>query len=92
MRVIYYFTAGWCNPCKTMRPIFEEIMKDEPYIGIQYIDADSYRDIVKAHKVSSVPTMILFEDGKELRRITGAKNKKQLMKFIYDINVVDDNG
>lgn len=89
MKVIYYFTAQWCQPCKAMRPVFEEIMREEPYIGAQYIDVDEYLEIAKKYKVSAVPTLIYFEDGKEIKRVSGSKNKKQLMKFIYDIDVTE---
>ena len=81
MRVVYYFTADWCNPCKKTRPIVEE-MNRETHTKFQIIDVDSELELTKVFEIRSVPTFILIEDGKEINRITGAQNKDQLEKFI----------
>ena len=81
MRVVYYFTADWCNPCKKTRPIVEEINR-ETHTKFQIIDVDSELELTKRFEIRSVPTFILLEDGKEINRITGAQNKNQLENFI----------
>lgn len=80
MKTVFYFTADWCQPCKKVKPIVEE-MKKEGY-QFQMIDADYEQLLVKQFKVNSVPTFILLEDGKELNRITGAKTQNELKDFI----------
>ncbi len=80
MKTVFYFTTEWCQPCKKVKPIVEE-MKKEGY-QFQMIDADYEQLLVKQFKVSSVPTFILLEDGKELNRITGAKTQNELKDFI----------
>lgn len=81
MRHILYFTAEWCNPCKRVRPIAEELDRDG-VIKFQYIDADDNLDLCKKFEIKAVPTFILIEDGNELRRINGAKTKEELETFI----------
>jgi thioredoxin 1 len=81
MRVIYYFTADWCNPCKKVKPIVEEINKDST-IKFQMIDVDSEIELAKRFEIMSVPTFILMDDGKEINRIIGAQNKENLLDFI----------
>jgi thioredoxin 1 len=85
MRHILYFTAEWCNPCKRVRPIAEEIDR-EGIIKIQYIDADDNGDLCRKFEIKAIPTFILIEDNREIRRINGAKTKEQLMEFINESN------
>ena len=80
MKNVFYFTADWCGPCKTTRPIIEE-MKREGF-EFQIIDADYEQLLVKRFEIKSVPTFILFENEKEINRTTGAKTRKELQSFI----------
>ncbi len=79
MRHILYFTAEWCNPCKKVRPIVEELNRESADIRFQIVDADSEVDLVKSFEVRSIPTFILIEDGKEIKRLSGAQTKDQLL-------------
>ena len=85
MRHILYFTAEWCNPCKRVRPIVEELDRDG-VIKIQYIDADDNSELCKKFEVKAIPTFILIEDNVELRRMNGAKTKEQFVEFIDGSN------
>ena len=80
MKNVFYFTADWCQPCKKVKPIVEEMKKEG--FQFQMIDADYEQLLVKQFKVSSVPTFILLEDGKEISRMSGAKTKEELERFI----------
>lgn len=81
MRHILYFTAEWCNPCKRVRPIAEDLDRDG-VIKIQFVDADDNTDLCKKFEIRAIPTFILIEDGQEVRRINGAKTREQLEEFI----------
>ena len=85
MKHILYFTAEWCNPCKRVRPIAEELDKDG-VIKIQFIDADDNADLCKKFEIKSIPTFIMIENGEETRRINGAKTREQLEDFINGSN------
>jgi thioredoxin 1 len=82
MKNVFYFTAEWCGPCKTTRPIVEEMKKEG--FEFQIIDADYEQLLVKRFEIKSVPTFILFKNEKEVRRITGAKTRKELEDFINE--------
>lgn len=81
MKTIFYFTAEWCGPCRNTRPIIEQMNRDG-YAKFQFIDIDYEQDLAKKFHIRSVPTFILFEDNKEVRRIIGAQNKQSMEKFI----------
>ena len=90
MSHVLYFTADWCNPCKKVKPIVEE-MNRESIIKFQLVDVDSEMELVKRFEIRSVPTFILIEDGKEIKRATGAQTRGQLEEFIsYEKNIQDD--
>ena len=89
MKTVFYFTAEWCGPCKTTRPIVEEMKKEG--FEFQRIDADYEQLLVKQFKVKSVPTFILLEDGKEINLITGAKTRKELENFINYEKTTQEN-
>jgi thioredoxin 1 len=78
---VLYFTADWCNPCKKVKPIVEEINKDS-VTKFQLIDVDLEMELAKKFEIRSVPTFILLESGKEIKRITGAQTREQLKSFI----------
>jgi thiol-disulfide isomerase/thioredoxin len=80
---VFYFTADWCNPCQRTKPIAEELKRDG-LIDFQFIDADSEMELVKKFEIKSIPTYILIENGKEVKRMNGAKTRNQFLEFIAD--------
>ena len=80
MKHVFYFTADWCVPCKRVRPIVQELVQEGH--SFQIIDVDIEKELVKNFEIVSVPTFILFENKKEIKRISGAKTKKELESFI----------
>ena len=82
MKQVYYFTADWCGPCKQVRPIVEELNRDQLEVKFQIIDVDSEGELARRFEVKSIPTFILIEDGQEINRFTGAKSRNDLENFI----------
>jgi thioredoxin-like negative regulator of GroEL len=78
---VLYFTAEWCNPCQRTRPIAEEL-KSEGVIDFTFIDADSELELVQKFGIKSIPTYILLEDGREVKRMNGAKTREQFLEFV----------
>ncbi len=77
------FWAPWCGPCRMMAPVMEALAaKGEVAVGSLNIDEEA--DIGQKYSISSVPTFILFKDGKEVGRKTGATAQADLEKFISD--------
>ena len=77
---LFYYTAPWCNPCQTLGPTMEEVAKQIP-VRKQNID---YTDpaVLQAANIRSVPTVVLVEDGQELRRFTGVKSFNQIIDWL----------
>lgn len=80
MKTVFYFTAEWCGPCKKTKPVVEDLKKEG--FEFQMIDADYEQLLVERFEIKSIPTFILFENEKEIKRITGAQNKQSLLDFI----------
>jgi thiol-disulfide isomerase/thioredoxin len=80
MKHVLYFTADWCNPCQRTKPVADEL-KREGLIDFIFVDADTELELLEKFGIKSVPTYILIEDGKEIKRMNGAKNKEQFLEF-----------
>jgi thioredoxin 1 len=79
-KVAVDFWAEWCGPCRMVAPILEALAEDFPeQITIYKVNADENSGLTAELKISSIPTIIVFEDGKETKRITGAKPRGILM-------------
>ena len=81
MKHILYFTADWCNPCKKVKQIVEELNRDSA-VKFQIIDVDQEAQIANAMNVRSVPTFIVIKNGSEIKRAIGAQTKEQLQELI----------
>ena len=82
MKTAKYFTATWCGPCKTFKPVVIEI-KEEGY-SIEIIDIDEHQDIAVKYRISSAPTMVIEVNGIEVDRFIGALPKKQVIQKLID--------
>jgi len=77
------FHASWCPPCRTLAPVLEQVAKEvtgKAVIG--KIDIDSEPKTATRFQITSVPTMILFKNGKEMGRLEGLRNAADIKKFI----------
>lgn len=83
--VLVDFFATWCGPCKMLSPILKEV-KDNlgDRIGIIKIDVDKNQQVAAQYQVRGVPTMILFQKGKQLWRQSGVVDKNTLIKIILE--------
>ena len=81
MRHVLYFTADWCNPCQRTRPVAEELRRDG-LIDFIFVDADTEIKLLEEFGIRSVPIYILIEDGKEIKRMNGAKTRQEFLDFV----------
>ncbi len=81
MSHVLYFTAEWCNPCQRTKPVAEELHA-QGIINFEFIDADSEVEMINKFQVKAVPTYILIEDGKEVKRMNGAKTREDFLEFV----------
>ena len=76
MKTAKYFTATWCGPCKSFKPIMNEIA-NEGY-SVQFIDIDQNQTLTSQYNVRSVPTTVIEENGVEVDRFVGALPKESV--------------
>ena len=78
------FYADWCGPCRMLTPVLEELQQEiQDKAIIAKIDIDEAQKIASSFQVTSVPTLILFQDGKEIGRIVGLRDKEAIKEFIF---------
>ena len=77
--VLVDFYANWCGPCKMLGPILEEV---SDLIQIVKVDVDNFEEISKKYRVMSIPTIVLFKNGEEIKRNVVFIDKNTLEKFI----------
>ena len=77
--ILVDFWAEWCGPCHIIAPVLEEIAGEQDKIDIGKLNVDHNPQPAAAHDVMSIPTLILFKDGVEKKRIVGAAPKHRLL-------------
>ena len=80
MKTMKYFSATWCGPCKTFKPIMTEIA-GEGY-SVEFIDVDRQQDLAAKYNVRSIPTTVIEKDGIEVDRFIGSVSKQSVMEKI----------
>ena len=80
------FWATWCMPCKMMVPALNDVADElNGKAKVAKVDVDQHQSLAAKYKVRSIPTLILFKDGKEVKRFVGVKDKNFLLKQIKEV-------
>ena len=69
--VLADFNADWCGPCKSMRPMLDELAKENTSYKIVSINIDEEDELAEDYDVASIPCLVVFKDGKEVNRSVG---------------------
>ncbi len=82
--VLVDFFATWCGPCKMLTPVLEEMASDRSSVKIVKVDIDESMDLARQYGIMSVPTLLLFKDGKLISQTTGFMPKNDLENWINE--------
>ncbi|MBQ7240819.1 MAG: thioredoxin [Bacilli bacterium] len=81
-KVLADFNADWCGPCKMLRPIIDELAEEKDNVKIVSINIDNEDELAEKYNVSSIPCLVLFENGEESRRSIGLIPKEEIENII----------
>ena len=79
--VIVDFYADWCDPCKMMSPILDDIANElGSKIKVCKVNVDESRDIAMKYEIMSIPTLIIFKNGKIVNTLVGLRDKNEIIQ------------
>jgi thioredoxin 1 len=83
--VLVDFWATWCGPCKMVAPVVEELAKE--YAGkitFAKVNVDENQPLSSRYSIRSIPTLLLFKEGKPMQQVVGFRPKAELKKILDD--------
>lgn len=80
--ILVDFWATWCGPCRMIAPVLEEVAKERPDVTVCKVDVDEERDLALEYGVSSIPTLLVFRDGKVVNQSIGAIPKERILAML----------
>jgi thioredoxin 1 len=76
MKQYIYFSAPWCGPCRMLGPVMERVNATIP---VQKVNIEEQSSLAQQYNVRSIPTVVLLENGNEIKRIVGAKSESEYL-------------
>ena len=80
--VLVDFWAPWCGPCRMMAPVLERLAGERPRLQIAKVNSDEQQELGARFQIRSIPTLILFRNGRELARQSGAMDLGSLTRWL----------
>jgi len=81
-KVLVDFWASWCGPCKMLSPVVEQLSDEVQDVKFVGLDVDDSERLAMKYGISSIPCLVLFENGEEVKRSVGFKPKPALAEFL----------
>ena len=79
--VLVDFNADWCGPCQMLKPTIEQLSDEREDIKFVSVNIDENDDLAYDYNISSIPCLVLFKDGAEVKRSVGLKPKSEIIKM-----------
>ena len=83
-KALVVFYSKTCGPCKMLRFVLKDISKDVDGVSIGEIDFDANKDATAKYKVESYPTLLLFKNGEEVKRVKCLQQKPKVLQMINE--------
>lgn len=81
-KILVDFWASWCGPCRMLGPIIDQLGNEMTDVKICKVDVDANQASAAQYKVETIPTLIVFEDGKEIKRSVGVQSKPAILAML----------
>lgn len=81
--VLVDFNADWCGPCQMLKPVLEEITSERS-TKIVSVNVDDNMELAREYGIMTIPCLILFKDGKEIKRSVGLKSKDDIISMMEE--------
>ena len=80
--VLVDFWASWCGPCRMLSPIVDQIAEERTDIKVCKVNVDDQEELAMRFGIMSIPTLIVFKDGEVVNKVSGARNKAQILELV----------
>lgn len=80
--VLVDFWASWCGPCKMLSPLVDELADAHPELAVCKVNVDENPELAMTYRIASIPTLLLFREGKLCAQTVGFQNREALEAFI----------
>ena len=80
--VLLDFWASWCGPCRMLRPIVDEVAEERTDVNVGKVNVDEQPELAGEFGVMSIPTLLVFEQGKLVRQAVGARPKAGVLDLL----------
>lgn len=81
-KVLVDFWASWCGPCRMLGPVIDQLCSELTDVKVCKIDVDANQDLAAKYKVETIPTLVVFEGGKEVKRSVGVQPKPAILAML----------
>ena len=81
-KVLVDFWASWCGPCRMLGPVIDQLGSELTDVNVCKIDVDANQDLAAKYKVETIPTLVVFEGGKEVKRSVGVQPKPAILAML----------
>jgi thioredoxin 1 len=79
------FSAPWCGPCRQLKNVIAGVELDMPNVKFQEVDVDDDPETARQYRVSSIPTLVVLKDGREVDRKVGMQTRQTLIDWLKDL-------